>query len=138
MTRSFTKIRYEDLNSKQQESYNFQKISGLLADYGFVTIRLSDDWQGADFFAQHINGETLKVQLKGRLSFYKKYQSKDLWVCFRDEDDWYLYPHDELLQKVLAKTNVKNTESWSNGGGYSFPSLSQQLKGWLDVYRLTP
>jgi hypothetical protein len=138
MARSFTKIRYEDLNSKQQESYNFQKISGLLADYGFVTIRLSDDWQGADFLAQHINGGTLKVQLKGRLSFYKKYQGKDLWVCFRDEDDWYLYPHDELLQKVLAETNVKNTESWSNGGGYSFRSLSRQLKGWLDAYHLTP
>jgi hypothetical protein len=32
------KIEYKDLNSKQQESYNFQKVTGLLADYGFTTI----------------------------------------------------------------------------------------------------
>jgi hypothetical protein len=35
----------------------------VLADYGFLTMRLSDDWQGADFIAQHIDGAFLKVQL---------------------------------------------------------------------------
>jgi len=85
--RRFEKVTYESLNSRQRESYNYQKISGVLADYGFVTIRLSDDWKGADFLAQHHNGETLRVQLKGRLAFYQKYQGKDLWVCFRDGAD---------------------------------------------------
>ena len=50
-------VSYSDLNSKQQENYNFQKISGILADYGFMTLRLNDDWQGADFIAQHVDGE---------------------------------------------------------------------------------
>ena len=59
MSMKLVKIRYQDLNSRQQESFNYQKISGVLADYGFVTIRLSDDWKGADFLAQHIHGETL-------------------------------------------------------------------------------
>lgn len=78
MPRVFQKIAYESLNARQKESYNFQKVSAALADYGFITIKLSDDWHGADFIAQHLSGETLKVQLKGRLSFYKKYQGKDL------------------------------------------------------------
>ena len=61
----FEKIRYEDLNAKQKEIYNFQKVSALLADYGFTTIKLADDWNGADFLALHCAGKmTLIVQLK--------------------------------------------------------------------------
>lgn len=78
MSQEFKKIAYENLNARQKESYNFQKFSAVLADYGYITIKLSDDWHGADSIAQHLSGETLKVQLKGRLSFYKKYQDKDL------------------------------------------------------------
>jgi hypothetical protein len=78
-------VQYAKLNAWQQESYNFQKVSGVLADYGFTTIRLSDDWQGADFIAQHIDGQQfLKVQLKGRCTLAKKYRGKDLYICFHD------------------------------------------------------
>lgn len=75
-TFSFQRIAYDDLNSRQQENFNFQKISARLADFGFTTIRLSDDWNGADFLALHLHGETLKVQLKGRATFMKKYEGK--------------------------------------------------------------
>ena len=54
---SFKKILYSKLNARQQENYNYQKASAILADYGFNTLRLSDDWQGADFIAIHINGK---------------------------------------------------------------------------------
>ncbi len=135
MPQGFQKIVYESLNARQKESFNFQKVSAVLADYGFITIKLSDDWHGADFIAQHLSGETLKVQLKGRLSFYKKYQGKDLRICFRAENEWYFYPHDELLERILAETNIGNTESWVNHGGYSFPGFSQQLKMMLEPYR---
>ena len=59
------RVDYADLSSKQKEIFNFQKIAGALADYGFNCIKLADDWQGADFLAYHKDGEqTLKVQLK--------------------------------------------------------------------------
>ena len=29
------KVKYEELNGRAQEMYNFQKISAKLADYGF-------------------------------------------------------------------------------------------------------
>jgi hypothetical protein len=66
MPLNLTRIKYEQLNARQRENYNYQNLSAVLADYGFVTMRLSDDWEGADLIAQHINGDTfLKIQLKG-------------------------------------------------------------------------
>ena len=79
----FKKIKYSLLNAKQKENYNFQKVSAVLADYGYTCIKLSDDWNGADFLANHVDGITLlRVQLKGRLTFATKYLGKDLWICF--------------------------------------------------------
>jgi len=132
------RVPYTQLNARQKENYNFQKLSAILADYGLVTLRLNDDWQGADFIAQHISGETfLKVQLKSRLTFEKEYQGKDLYIAVRSDGEWFLYPHDELLKRVLAETNIGNTESWSRGG-YSFPSLSDRLRELLEPYRIYP
>jgi hypothetical protein len=139
MTKKLKRITYNELNARQQENYNFQKISAVLADYGFVTMRLTDDWQGADFIAQHIDGESfMKVQLKGRLTVEKKYIGKDIQIAFQDNGTWYLFPHDELLEKVLIETNIINTESWSVRGGYSFPYLSGKLKLLLAAYKIYP
>lgn len=138
MSHEFERVQYADLNARQKENYNFQKISAVLADFGFVTLRLTDDWQGADFIAQHINGETfLKVQLKGRLTFDRKYIGKDLYVAFEHQGAWYLYPHDELLNKVLLETNtMSGTLSWEQRGRYSWNSLSQQLLSLLEPFRI--
>ena len=139
MAKKLKRIAYNELNSRQQENYNFQKISAVLADYGFVTMRLTDDWQGADFIAQHIDGETfMKVQLKGRLTFEKKYVGKNIQIAFQNKGTWYLFPHDELLEKVLLETNIFNTESWSVRGGYSFPYLSGKLEILLAPYKIYP
>ena len=48
------RVDYDSLNAKQQEAYNFQKVSAVLADYGFNCIKLTDDWNGADFLACHM------------------------------------------------------------------------------------
>src|SRR5919107_1622613 len=114
-------IRYSNLNPRQRENYNYQKLSSLLADYGFVTMRLSDDWNGADMIAQHIDGDTfLKIQLKGRLTFCKKYEGREIFVAFRRGKDWYLYPHDEMLARVDATIKLRNTSTWRRGKEYSF------------------
>ena len=46
----FKKVNYKDLNSKQEENYNFHKVSSKLADYGFNSMRLNDDWEGASWY----------------------------------------------------------------------------------------
>jgi hypothetical protein len=138
---TFERIDYQRLNSRQQEAYNLQKVSAVLADFGFVTIPLSNDWNGADFIAQCRDGITfLKVQLKSRLTFDKKYCGKHLYIYFRDgihdHDPWYMYDHDELLKDVDADGNIKESETWKAGKPYHFPILSTHLKEQLDQYRI--
>ena len=116
---------HKDLNSRQKENYNYHKFSAVLADFGFTTIRLSDDWESADMIALGNDGECfLKIQLKSRLTFSDKYsgERKNIWICFPNDDDWYLYPHDTLLTSVIKETNIKNTKSWIENKEYTFPS----------------
>jgi hypothetical protein len=137
MALAFMRVSYGELNGKQQEAYNFQKVSAVLADYGYVTIRLTSDWNGADFIAQHIDGTTfLKVQLKGRLSFGKKYMGQDLYICFNHPDGWFLYPHDEMLKKVIAEGIIEGTRSWELQEEYDFRKLSKRQRALLEPYRL--
>jgi hypothetical protein len=135
-----THIKYSDLNSRQRERYNFQKIAGLLAGYGFSSIKLDDDWQGADFLAQHIDGITfIKVQLKGRLTFDRKYIDKNIFIAFPYRDTWYMFDHDELLE-VFLKTfanSMATSVSWAERGGYSWNHLSKQILQLLEPFKLT-
>lgn len=128
----YNKINYDELNAKQKEKYNYQKISASLADYGFITVPLADDWNGADFLAIHKDGDVLKVQLKGRMTFAKKYLQKDIFICFRDGSDIYLYPHDEILPKV----NIEHSVDWTEKGLYTFPTLSKAHKEFLETYKV--
>ena len=141
---ALTSITYEELNARQKENYNFQKISAKLADYGFTTIRLSDDWKGADFLAKHIDGDLfLKVQLKTVLTVNCKYLAKDIWICFRHgrSENWYLYPHDDFLQWALANTNIRNTKGWRfdpagapTSGIHTWPSPNRKMMAWLNSF----
>ena len=132
----FQKVNYKSLNAKRKEAYNFQKISGVLAEYGFLTIRLSDDWEGADFLALHISGETLKVQLKGRLFFSKKYLEKDLWICFHEKGTWFLYHHDKVFERVKDLNIITDTASWNIKGEYHRGELSKKLSELMKDYKL--
>ena len=133
-------IRYDDLNAKQKEIYNFQKIAATLADYGFNCIKLQDDWLGADFLAYHKDGSrTLRVQLTARVTIDQKYLRRDLYIAFPFAEDglrvWYLAPHDELVRHIGEHTNWLNTPSWGKGK-YSSVSLNPQLRDALEPYKL--
>lgn len=134
------RINYIELNARQKENYNFAKFSGIIADYGFNCIRLSDDYEGADFLAIHINQDMiLKIQLKGRLTFDKKYEkNKDLHIAFHNKksEKWYLYPHNKLLDVISQKSNLKETKSWKDKGSYHFPRIPKDVEGILDEYVL--
>jgi len=136
---NLTPIEYKYLNSRQKENYNFQKVSGVLADFGYVTMRLSDDWQGADFIANHISGQQfLKIQLKGRLTLDQKYQGKEIWICFPHNGIWYLYPHDAAVAWALKKMKIGDPKVWENGTGvYTYPVPPKQFLAWLSDFALT-
>jgi hypothetical protein len=131
------KIEYKHLKPKQQEIYNFQKISGLLAEYGFNCIKLADDWQGADFLAYHKDGkETLKVQLKGRLTIDKKYQSQNIYIAFPINSDWYLVEHDKLVNLAQQHTSWLNTQAWIKNNCYHSKNPNKQLLNVLAQFKL--
>ena len=135
---SLKKIQYNDLNSKQQEIYNFQKLAASLADYGFNCMWLNDDWQGADFLAYHKDGnDTLKVQLKGRLTIDKKYQGKDIYMAFPLNGDWYLIYHDSLIEIISDNTKWLLSSSWKSAGGYSSSSPNKDLRAAIKDYKVT-
>jgi hypothetical protein len=130
----YPKVAYKNLTSRLQEAYNFQKASALLAEYGFVTNLLKYDWLGADFLAQHKDGDWLKIQLKGRLTTRPEYEGKDLYIMFEDKKNaqWYLFSHDELTSycREHHPNAVFTTE------GHSRPNLSKWEKEWLEKYRI--
>ena len=137
----FEKIVYGDLNGRQQETYNFQKVAGELAYYGYACLLLNDDWQGADFLAVHIDGETLlRVQLKGRFGLYRKYRGKGLHIAFRTQGDeaaeTYVYPHDEVMDAVFASGRVSDTKAWRESGGYDWPSVPKWALDILKPYMI--
>ena len=73
------RINYSDLNAKAQEMCNSHKVAAVLADYGYTSMWLTNDWNGADFIAVHIDGVSdIKVQLSGGPSFSEKYRGKIL------------------------------------------------------------
>ena len=126
------KVEYAALKGKQKEIYNFQKVSAHLADYGYTTIKLDDDWMGADFIAIHFDGiRYLKVQLKSRLTFDKKYIGKDIFICFFDKQ-WIIYPHDELLG--IFEPEILSSSSWQEKGLYNYPYLSPQNLSRVEKY----
>ena len=130
----FQHIDYMSLNSRQQENYNFQKVSAILADYGFSTMRLTDDWGGADFIAQYCDGKTiLKVQLKSACTINKKYLGKDIYMAFPAGAEWCVIPHDYLVEQVMAanlksskRKNLEDNESWASGKDWFTPRQPQK------------
>ena len=135
----FRRIDPGKLNGRQKEIYNFQKSAALLADYGFNCIKLTDDWQGADFLAHHFDGKTtLKVQLKARLTIDRKYSGKELWMNFPSGGTWYLVPHDDLVDLIGQTTNWLNTTSWREHSGYSSANPSPSLLEKLRPFVLNP
>lgn len=131
----FKRIEYEKLNSRQKENYNFQKIAAVLADYGFNCMWLNDDWQGADFIACHIDGNSfIKVQLKGRLTIDKKYNGKDIYIAFDENDKWYVYPHDIVCDKLLNLELMSDSRSWCENGAFSWPKIPKHILDHMQQY----
>jgi hypothetical protein len=133
----FKKIGYKTLNARQKELFNFQKIAGILADYGFNCIKLTDDWQGTDFLAYHVDGtQTLKVQLKSRLSIHRKYCNRNIWIAFPHREQWYLIAHDRLLAKVREHTDWLESRAWKKMHSYTSTSVNWNLLRSLARYKL--
>ena len=129
MKLDLTKVSYKDLNSKEKENYNYHKVAAALAEYGYDSMRLNNDWQGADFIAVRGN-EMIKVQLKSRFTLDVKYEGKDIYIAFIEDSTVKIYLHDEALK--IASNNIKDSESWRLRQRYNF---KQTPKRYSDVIK---
>ena len=122
-------VDYATLNARQQEAYNFHKVAARLADFGYMSALLSDDYGGADFLAIHVDGEVMKVQLKGRFTIDRKYLGKGLHVAFRMGDEIVLYDHDVAVARLTEAGKFVHTASWQKRGLYHvapFPGWARE------------
>lgn len=133
----FVRVAYAELNARQKENRNYLKVASKLADYGYNSLRISDDWQGADFIAYHVSGsDFLKVQLKGRLTISAKYQAKDIHIAFMAGDACFVYPHDEIMDAVVATGKITDTAAWKNTKAYDWPSIPKWAREFLKPYSI--
>ena len=129
-----TKIEYRTLNSKAQETYNFHKMAAILADYGYNCLWLNDDWNGADCIAVHIDGiSDFKIQLKGSISFARKYWAKNIYIAFFEQGDLYIYPHGYILAQV--ENNIAD-KTWLEKGTYFQTKITKKFREILEPYKV--
>ena len=76
-------------------------------------------------------GDTKLVQLKGRWTIDKKYVGRNIWIAFADRGEWYVAPHDEMVEHGAKHTG---TQSWAKGT-YSKSPLSKADRSKLAAYR---
>ena len=133
-------VTYETLSNKEQESYNAAKLISVMADYGYLECaKINGDKWGADLlFYRTSDTDVKKVQLKGRATFSKHYMGKNLFIAFPDDDGWYMYPHDALVDKAHDVSSWSKTLSWtSDNGGYSWNVTPMWLKDLLEPWKIS-
>ena len=101
MPMKFEKIDYYKLNARQKENYNFHKVASALADYGYDSMRLNNDWEGADF----ISDNTCELEVSNPLQNESSI-SNYCWLRFENT----IYPIKPVLFIVLS--NLHSPQFW--------------------------
>ena len=97
---------------------------------------------GVDFIAyrEHRSEDggdlLLKVQLKGRWTIDQKYLRRAIVIAFRDGDDWFVIPHDEMVA-FATEAGYTRTASWQ-AGTYSVGTMGAALRHRNERWRLSP
>jgi hypothetical protein len=99
------------------EVINRNKFTNLALEQGYnVYLPVYD--RGVDFIVYHEKNEILiKVQLKSRWTIDRKYLEKGISIAFPIGNDWYLMPHDRMVE--LEEPYGVRTNAWILGGSYN-------------------
>jgi len=123
--------------SQVKEVINRNVVVSLALEQGFNAFLPVYDG-GVDFILYHeADNVVRKVQLKGRWMIDKKYENRDIWMAFPIGDDWYLMPHDMMVEMARAD-GVLETASWTEAGAYSRPRPSAATVTQCAPYRFAP
>ena len=120
-----------------KEVINRNVVVSLALEQGFNAFLPVYDG-GVDFILYHeADNLVRKVQLKGRWMIDRKYVGRDLWMAFPIGREWYLMPHDLMLQHAEVDGTTK-TASWVEGGAYSKPRPSAVTLAQCEPYKFAP
>jgi len=134
------KVQYDFLSPKEQESFNTVHLMTTMAKWGYLeSTRINGDKHGADLlFYRAKDSDVKKIQLKGRPTFDKKYQGKNLYIAFQEKKsgDWYVYPHDDIIKKAQYISSWALSKSWQEMGAYSWNTLPLWLSEILEEWKI--
>lgn len=123
--------------SQVKEVINRNVVVSLALGQGFNAFLPVYDG-GVDFILhREADNVTRKVQLKGRWMIDKKYVGRNIWMAFPIDANWYLMPHDEMLNSAESDGTTQTT-SWTEGGTYSRPKPSKAMIALCEPYRFAP
>jgi hypothetical protein len=123
--------------SQVREVINRNTVVSLALEQGFNVFLPTYDG-GIDFnLHRESDGLIRKVQLKGRWTIDQKYIGRDIWIAFPIAGDWYLMPHEKMVEWA-EKDGITETIAWAEGGLYSRPRPSAAVINQCASYRFAP
>lgn len=120
--------------SQKREVVNRNTIVTLALGQGFnVFLPVYDG--GIDFIFYHEGNNDLRhVQLKSRWAVHRKYIGRGIWIAFPISGEWYLVPHDKMVNYLEAKSSGTSV-SWTKYGSYSSGKPSKATIEAFQEYR---
>lgn len=130
----YEKVTFDRMGLKEKEVYNYYSFAVKLAEYGFQLVPVHNDWKGADLIAisKH-QTDLLKIQLKGSFYLDRNFIGRDIFIAFVYENEYYLYPHDDIYSKFKYKLTDKK---WIKNGTYFSTKLTKEIRSFLEEYRI--
>jgi len=125
-------------NPRSIEMMNRLEFVNLAFKEGYLSFLPVVD-EGIDLILYREKGSGLRsdlrlVQMKSRWSINKKYSDRDIWMAFREGDQWYLVRHDDL-EKLCDKLGiVKSSKSWTETGAYSRGKMGKALRDEMAAF----
>jgi hypothetical protein len=122
-------------DSRSKEAFNTAQLGAVLARGQEYLLPLRFDSNGADVLAYNpATNETRAIQIKGRVTIDAKYSGKKLWIAFphwisNDQQDWYVVPHDTLVDLWCVK-------KFPACGSWSALTPSRKLLDGVSAYRI--
>jgi hypothetical protein len=124
-------------NPQIQEAIYRAEVSKIFLEHGWMVYVPEADVGGVDFLVMNLETEEVrKIQLKGRWTVDKKYQGKNIWMCFSLKDKWYVCKHDIMVEIGLQHGLLL----WEQANGeprnaYSIGSMSKKMIELMSAYQ---
>lgn len=125
------------VNNQIREAIYRTEISNIFLEQGWMVYRPEADVGGVDFLVMNLKTEEVrKIQLKGRWTVDKKYQNKNIWICFSMGKEWYVCSHERMvdigIECGLLLWEQKNGNERTT---YSVEPMSKKMFNLMLPYR---